>query len=444
MTDVLLKDVVLGSGRTKVIVSITGRTVAELVQQSKALSGHEFDVVEWRADFFEAVGDTEAVLCAGRQIVDLVGERPVLFTFRTTQEGGARPIEPADYCALNLAVIDAGLVEAVDVEHSLPHQFGEAVRMAAQARGVAVVGSFHDFNSTPCADAIATLLVAMARRGFDIVKVAVMPHDQGDVLALMEATLRVSTACSTPVLTVSMADLGAVSRVAAPFFGSCATFAAVGRPSAPGQIPVERLRPMLDLLQCRTQPGDSVSQGTSIQGAADLGAIALIGLSGAGKSTIGPLLAQRLGVPHHDVDRVIEQRQGRTIRQIFDLHGEPYFRALERDLTVELLGSPGVVSLGGGAPMTADVAAALATHPVVWLQVEPASAARRVKADDSRPLLCGSDAEDQLDRMLNERGPTYAGLASLVVDTDLEAPAAIVEAIERHAADFVEGSVVKP
>ena len=77
-----------------------------------------------------------------------------------------------------------------------------------------------------------------------------------------------------------------------------------------------------------------------------MNAIALIGLSGSGKSTVGLFLAERLGLPHLDVDLVLEQREGRTIREIFDTDGEPYFRALEREITIELLDAPGVLSLG--------------------------------------------------------------------------------------------------
>ncbi|MDO5286531.1 MAG: shikimate kinase [Actinomycetia bacterium] len=170
-----------------------------------------------------------------------------------------------------------------------------------------------------------------------------------------------------------------------------------------------------------------------------MSAIALIGLSGAGKSTVGPLLAQRLGLPHHDVDLVLEQRQGRTIREIFDTDGEPHFRALERDLTIELLAQPGVLSLGGGAPMTRAVADALEGHPVVWLRVEPESSARRIGRDAGRPLLAGSDTIVRLRRMLSERAPTYARLASLAVDTDDASVDAVVDAVAAHVSAFAPG-----
>lgn len=164
--------------------------------------------------------------------------------------------------------------------------------------------------------------------------------------------------------------------------------------------------------------------------------IALIGLSGSGKSTLGPLVAARLGVPHHDVDQELERRQGRTIREIFATDGEPHFRRLESDLTRELLGQGGVLSLGGGAPLTPAVADALAGHPVVWLRVDPDSAARRIGVDENRPLLVDGDAGDRLRRMLAERSGTYDTLATLSLDTDGLDADALVRAIAAHAASF--------
>ena len=162
--------------------------------------------------------------------------------------------------------------------------------------------------------------------------------------------------------------------------------------------------------------------------------IALIGLSGSGKSTVGPLLAQRLGLPHHDVDLVVEQRAGRTIAEIFATDGEPQFRDLERDLTIDLLARPGVLSLGGGAPMTAQVADALAGHLVVWLRVDPQQAALRVSRDPDRPLLAGADPVVRLRQLLTQRAPTYARLATLTIDTDQASAAEVVDVIVNHRA----------
>nr|NLI50386.1 type I 3-dehydroquinate dehydratase [Propionibacterium sp.] len=254
MRAVQLGDVVLGEGRAKVIVPLTGATTAELVEQAASLAPYEVDVVEWRVDFLDVAPWVDAVLAAGRRLVEVLGGRPLLFTFRTPAEGGAQPIETDALVALYLAVIESGLVDAVDVEWSLDAAAAERVVTAAHAHGVVVVGSSHEFRSTPSTDAMVARLVALQERGSDIAKLAVMPLDAGDVLRLLQATwIMTSRHDATPVLTMAMAGLGVVTRLAAQTFGSCATFAAVGRASAPGQVPLAELRPILRLIDAHLQ-----------------------------------------------------------------------------------------------------------------------------------------------------------------------------------------------
>ncbi len=170
--------------------------------------------------------------------------------------------------------------------------------------------------------------------------------------------------------------------------------------------------------------------------------IALVGTSGAGKSTIGRLLADRFGVAFVDVDAEIERRTGLEIRQIFAFHGERHFRDLERDVTVDALGRPGIVSLGGGAVMTRGVADALRAHPVVWLQVAPEVAAARIGVDPHRPLLGQGDVAAKLSQMLAVRGPVYADVATLVVDTTERTRDEVVEAVAVHVQATTDAGVV--
>lgn len=159
--------------------------------------------------------------------------------------------------------------------------------------------------------------------------------------------------------------------------------------------------------------------------------IALIGAPGSGKSTVGALLAQRLGVGFVDVDAAIEARDGRMIREIFAEDGEPAFRALERDATLEHLGAGGVVSLGGGAPMTPAIADALADDAVqtVWLQVDARNATQRIGLDGGRPLLMGGPMRATLIKLLNQRTPIYAATAQHHVDTSGRDPEEVVDDI---------------
>lgn len=249
MQTVTVKDVTLGEGAVKVIVPITGTTTEELVEQGRRLAEHDLDLVEWRVDFFEKVEDTEAVIDAARQLTEVLGVKPVIFTFRTAEEGGQRPIEPAQYAELNIALARSGHVDLVDVELYRELEYGDAIIDAAHAAGVKVIISNHDFDTTPPKDEIVARLRLMQERGADIPKIALMPQNPGDVLTVLAATYEMSSQhADRPILTMSMAGTGVISRMAGEVFGSCATFAMVGQASAPGQVPVEELQPVLRLL----------------------------------------------------------------------------------------------------------------------------------------------------------------------------------------------------
>jgi shikimate kinase len=147
--------------------------------------------------------------------------------------------------------------------------------------------------------------------------------------------------------------------------------------------------------------------------------IVLVGFMGAGKTTVGRLLAAELGVPFTDSDLVIEERAGKPIRQIFADDGEPAFRQLEHEVIASLLGGPSrVLALGGGAAGHAGTRGILTGVPVVYLRVSYAEAMNRVGGDRGRPMLARPDIE----RVYAERDPLYAEAATLTVDTDARAP----------------------
>jgi shikimate kinase len=155
----------------------------------------------------------------------------------------------------------------------------------------------------------------------------------------------------------------------------------------------------------------------------------VIGPPGVGKSTIGRRVARALDIAWHDTDKAIETAAGQSIADVFVDHGEAHFRDLERAEVLRALAEePGIVSVGGGAPMDPEVQAALAGHTVVFLDVGIADAARRIGFDASRPLLMVNPRASWT-KMMNERRPTYERLATLRVDTAGRKPAAVVEEI---------------
>ncbi len=143
----------------------------------------------------------------------------------------------------------------------------------------------------------------------------------------------------------------------------------------------------------------------------------IIGAPGAGKTSVGRRVAERLGVEFHDSDAAIEKRAGKPVSDIFLSDGETEFRRLERELIAESLKDiDGVLSVGGGAVLDPDTREAFSRHTVVWLEVDLGNATKRVGMNSARPLLMGN-VRGTMTTMLNERTPLYEEVATVTVDT---------------------------
>jgi shikimate kinase len=150
---------------------------------------------------------------------------------------------------------------------------------------------------------------------------------------------------------------------------------------------------------------------------------------GAGKSTVGRILAERWGAGFRDTDDDVEAADGRAISDIFVESGEEHFRALERTAVARALAEhDGVLAIGGGAVMAESTRAALTGHRVVYLQVGLADAAARVGLGTSRPLLLGN-VRGTMKALLDERSPVYESVAVSAVDTDGRTPDEVADAV---------------
>jgi shikimate kinase len=157
--------------------------------------------------------------------------------------------------------------------------------------------------------------------------------------------------------------------------------------------------------------------------------VVLVGPMGAGKSTVGRLLAARWGVSFRDTDDDVEQTEGRSISDIFVDSGEDHFRALERAAVARAVAEhDGVLAVGGGAVMAEENRGVLAGLPVVFLRVGLADAAARVGLGSSRPLLLGN-VRGTMKALLDERTPVYESVATAVVETDGRTPDEVADAV---------------
>lgn len=157
--------------------------------------------------------------------------------------------------------------------------------------------------------------------------------------------------------------------------------------------------------------------------------IVLVGPMGSGKSTVGGLLAERLGVPYRDTDADIVAAQGREISDIFVDEGEPYFRELERQaVRAALAEHPGVLALGGGAILDGSTRELLAGLPVVYLSLDVEEAVRRVGLNQARPLLAVNPRR-QWRELMDARRHLYTEVARVVVATDDRTPEEVAQAV---------------
>ncbi|MBD7917877.1 type I 3-dehydroquinate dehydratase [Cellulomonas sp. Sa3CUA2] len=250
-----LRGTTLGAGRPQVCVPIVARTPDAAADAARALPAGAADVVELRLDHLTGSAREPALVRTAVAAVRaaLPTDVPLLATFRSAREGGAQAADDAAYRAV-LDAVTAGAAgpdgphgaDAVDVELATP---GVADLVShAQAAGLAVVVSHHDFAGTPSAAEIVAVLRRQRDAGADVCKVAVMPRDPDDVLALLTATRAFARDADRPVVTVAMGGLGLVTRLAGGVFGSAMTFGSVGPASAPGQVDAAALREVLALL----------------------------------------------------------------------------------------------------------------------------------------------------------------------------------------------------
>lgn len=249
MNTVKIRDIEIGTGAPKIIVPIIGVTKEDIIEEAKTFDSIPIDVVEWRVDWFEGVFDFAKVEDVLKNLREVLGNIPLLMTFRTSKEGGEKAIEADAYAELNKKAAATGLVDLVDVEAFTGDEVVKDIIEGAHAYGVKVVASNHDFDTTPDKDDIVGRLVKMQELGADIPKIAVMPQCKKDVLTLLEATREMAEEhADRPIITMSMAGTGLISRLCGEVFGSALTFGAVGKASAPGQMNASDLREILTLI----------------------------------------------------------------------------------------------------------------------------------------------------------------------------------------------------
>lgn len=246
---IVIRQTVLGDGTPKICVPIMAATRRELDAQMRMVLESPGDVIEWRADVYRETKQENWITDTLAYLRNLVGDKPLLFTFRTKEEGGECSASPDEYRAMNLEAAASGNADLIDLEWNRGSEIIREIAVQIKEKGVKVIGSFHDFGMTPTKERLLDIIQGMQGIGVDITKVAVMPRSESDVLTLLDLSITLKEhAADRPYITMSMSRTGAVSRLCGALTGSALTFATAGKASAPGQMDAEFVKSVLEVL----------------------------------------------------------------------------------------------------------------------------------------------------------------------------------------------------
>ncbi len=244
----IVKNKVIGSGKPMVCVSVMGVNKDEIIAEASRLIKNGVQMIEWRVDAFEGVGSPNAVREVLRELAPIVKDAILVFTFRSKEQGGECKLDGEKVYDLHQVAAESKVVDFIDVEYFYTEDADVEI-YTLQKMGARVISSHHDFHETPSSDVLFMLLEQMKHSEADIVKLALMPQSTEDVIRLLEETNQFHKRYpDVPIITMSMGKMGAISRVAGETFGSCVTFGAGKNASAPGQIPVDDLEHILEVL----------------------------------------------------------------------------------------------------------------------------------------------------------------------------------------------------
>lgn len=219
-------------GTPKICIPIVETTEETILQQAQKIKQTPADCIEWRCDFYQQCHEKDAVLETMKKLREICQKTPLIFTFRTIEEGGERAIDQSEYETLLLQVSQSQYADFIDVEYQRSSNY--FLQQIKQCTGVIV--SYHNFHETPSKKVILELLSDMNEMPNDFVKIALMPDNEEDVEKLLEVTKLVKNEMN--IIAISMGELGKRSRLSK---GTCMTFASLDQASAPGQIPLDEL-----------------------------------------------------------------------------------------------------------------------------------------------------------------------------------------------------------
>lgn len=248
--NVEVKSVLIGEGKPKICVPIVEKKAENIIKKIDEIRCEPVDIIEWRVDFFDDVENELSVLELLQYFHHHLQSIPLLFTFRSHQEGGQKALSAQQIQSLQFAAIKSKYIDLIDIELSSGDETILSLIQAAKTHCVLTVLSNHDFAKTPSKHEMIARYQKMQSLGAHITKIAVMPQSAQDVITLLETAIEMKeNSADRPFIAISMGEKGLISRLIGAFSGSAMTFASVGETSAPGQISAEDVNTFLSLIE---------------------------------------------------------------------------------------------------------------------------------------------------------------------------------------------------
>lgn len=244
---VTVRNKIIGGERQLICVPLVAQELQDLLGQAKEAVSLNPDLLEWRADSYIALGEIKK---ACRELRNVVNDIPLIFTLRHIKEGGAREISQDTRVKAIKGVIEEDLTDLVDIEIMNDKRFIAEIKNSIKKNNTKLILSYHNFQYTPSEEFIIAKLKEAETLGADIAKFTAMPNDYGDVLRIISATHTArKDVLEVPIITISMGNIGIISRIVGGYFGSDVTFAAGRVLSAPGQIKIEDLMSIIKIIE---------------------------------------------------------------------------------------------------------------------------------------------------------------------------------------------------
>lgn len=232
---VTVRNLTIGSGKPKICAVVKGKDKAAVLHCGR--EAVEADLIEWRADAYSWDNHTDVL----RELRNVIGNKPIIYTFRTKNEGGAA-ISPDKYKSLLLSVAKDGVADIIDVEVFFIKDDAREFINQIKKYDVKIIGSYHDMAKTPDTEELIYRFSVIDSCNADILKIATEPLNKKDVIhTMMASTFICERPDAKPVIAISMGEIGKVTRFIGEFTGSAISFAKIGESNL-GQPDIKELK----------------------------------------------------------------------------------------------------------------------------------------------------------------------------------------------------------